>query len=790
MRLGGLFILLMIPVLAMAQKSFSLELLSQSKHEFRTNDVWGFVDSDGVEHAVVGTEFDCRIYNLSNPSSPEIVKIVPGAQSTWRDFKSYRSYVYQITQRGQDGLTIIDMTSSMDSIPVKLFRPTIQVAGNQVTLNTCHNIWIDENVGRAFLAGCNPGVGGVLIFDIASDPWNPRHIGTLNERYSHDVITNGDIVFSSEINEGNLGIYDISQPSRPILISRTATSSNFTHNAWYSDDGNYLFTTDERRNGYLDAYDISDLSSPKLIDQYRPKNSGGIIPHNAHYHKGFLFISWYSEGLIILDAHRPDNLVKVGQYDTFTSNGSGFQGAWGAYPFFPSQNILVSDISSGLFVLKPTFARAAYLEGEVFDISSGLAINGVSITLSGENEIISDVSNALGIYKTGSAFSGNYQVIIEHPDYITDTTSVQMVEGEVIQLDFGLQSKASVITIAGSITNEDGAPIDNAVINFYGQEREFQDRTDENGNYQLRIPMNEYEIHVGSWGFRGKNITRTIEEPLQEPIRLEKGYEDDFFADLGWVTGGTASHGRWTRVVPLPTLFEGKLSNPNADVDNDIGEFCFVTGNNDATVGADDVDNGVSILTSPIIDVSLFKNAIIEVTPWYYNDGGNSPPNDSMNFYLLSDKGKTLAASILNGTGQSGQWREPVKIYVDSIDKRDKTVQLQIEVTDHPTTGHLSEGAVDRFRVYEGPLPQYPTDQKEIIVDISPNPTDNVLYVEPRTNQKMRLLRLYDTLGRVVVSVNDPSEEINIGYLADGTYLIEVIFDNDIKSGAKIIKVQ
>ena len=52
-------------------------------------------------------------------------------------------------------------------------------------------------------------------------------------------------------------------------------------------------------------------------------------------------------------------------YDTWPGSSGGFSGAWGVYPYLPSGNILVSDISSGLFILK-------VVEGEQM---SGFEIN-------------------------------------------------------------------------------------------------------------------------------------------------------------------------------------------------------------------------------------------------------------------------------------------------------------------------------------------------------------------------------------------------------------------------------
>jgi choice-of-anchor B domain-containing protein len=44
---------------------------------------------------------------------------------------------------------------------------------------------------------------------------------------------------------------------------------------------------------------------------------------------------------------------EVGFFDTYPSNnGANFNGAWNVYPYLPSGNIVISDINSGLFVIR------------------------------------------------------------------------------------------------------------------------------------------------------------------------------------------------------------------------------------------------------------------------------------------------------------------------------------------------------------------------------------------------------------------------------------------------------
>ena len=769
------------------QEAFNMELLAQVQQPFPTNDIWGYVSPSGVEYAVVGTERDCRIYSLEDPESPSLVQVVPGANSIWRDYKSYDEYVYGITQVGNDGLTIIDMRGLPFNATAEFYTRPIDVGNGAQTLSTCHNLWIDTERGLAFLAGCNIGVGGILIFDLTENPLAPIYIGAINERYSHDVVTKGDTLFSSEINEGNLGIYDISNINNPQLISRTRTSSSFTHNAWPSDDGQFVFTTDERPNSFIDAYDISNLSRPARIDQYQPVPDAGIIPHNTHYHNGFLVTSWYTEGIVVLDAQRPDNLVKVGQYDTFLPQGNGFQGAWGAYPYLPSGIVLASDISGGLFVLNPSYDRAAYLEGEIIDIGSGFAVNAATIRiLDGQDN--QDESNALGVYKTGTALSGSYEVVIEHPDFETLTAEVELEQGVVVERTFRLTKSSSIIDIAGKVVRNDGTPIPEAKILMESAGRIIETSTDAQGLYQVVAARESFDIYVAAWGYQGRVLTRTIREQLQDDIVLLEGYEDDFFVDLGWETSNNARRGFWERAIPKGTFFAGKTSNPDADIPDDLNSYCYVTGNDNVSAAADDVDDGTVTLLSPPIDVSENKNAIIEISPWFYNDGGNSTPNDSMKIYLVGEGREFLVHVITDDTRSSGVWRDPLKIYVDSIFKRDKSVRVKIEVTDHPGTGHLVEGGIDRFRMYEGPLPVFPFDLQEIEVIISPNPTSGIIYIEPQTNELLTRMLIFSMKGEVLFDQARPDDEMDLSELIPGTYILEFHFVDGVKTRKRLIK--
>lgn len=118
-------------------------------------------------------------------------------------------------------------------------------------------------------------------------------------------------------------------------------------------------------NSSLTSYDISNLGNVIELDQIKSNPGTNSIVHNTHITLEYLAVtSWYRDGFTIVDVKRPNNLVKVGSYDTYpTAGGNGFNGAWGVYPFLPSGTIVVSNIEDGLHVLTPTYMRACWLRG-------------------------------------------------------------------------------------------------------------------------------------------------------------------------------------------------------------------------------------------------------------------------------------------------------------------------------------------------------------------------------------------------------------------------------------------
>ena len=100
-------------------------------------------------------------------------------------------------------------------------------------------------------------------------------------------------------------------------------------------------------------FDVSDLMNPELhVNYFAAVNA---IDHNGYVVGDRYYLSSYKAGLREIDISQIESkqMNEVGYFDSYPQgDGSGFSGAWSVYPFFKSENIIISDINSGLFIVK------------------------------------------------------------------------------------------------------------------------------------------------------------------------------------------------------------------------------------------------------------------------------------------------------------------------------------------------------------------------------------------------------------------------------------------------------
>lgn len=312
------------------------------------NDCWGYTAPDGREYALLGVQNGTSIIDITDaPANVTEIAFIPSANSLWKDIKTYQHYAYVVNESG-GGLQIIDLSNLPN---------TATLAGTYTGFSTSHNINIDVVNGILYAEGSFSEP--VRVISLAN-PLQPVQIAALGIE-CHDVYVQNNILYVSEGGSGSIGFYNVSNPALPGLITRlNIPVAGYVHNCWVTEDGNFMMTTEETTGKTMKFWDISNLANITLTDEIIGPSG---LTHNTHIKGKYAYVSHYADGLRIYDVSDPYNIFEAGYYDTYPQPGGGFNGAWGAFPFFASGKVLASDIQTGLYVV--FFAGA--VEGEALD---------------------------------------------------------------------------------------------------------------------------------------------------------------------------------------------------------------------------------------------------------------------------------------------------------------------------------------------------------------------------------------------------------------------------------------
>lgn len=349
-----------IPAAALAQTAATRNLtLTSHRNEYPGvagsagySACWSYVHHDGREYAVIGTTGGTAIYNVSNPWSIHRVGFISGPSSSWREMKSYRNWIYIVTEgtgAGQ-GVQIVRMTNPEAPVLAATYLGTF-VRSHTVSVDTARALLICNGTRNA--AGQQTGVRVLSL----ANPELPVEVGAWpggviqNDLYVHDSVPIGDRLFASSIYSGIQRILDFTNPAAISQIAEWSYFGAFTHNAWPDATGRYLYVTDETNGEPLKVFDIADPQNPNL--SFTLTSNPRAIVHNAHVQGNELYLSNYTEGIRILDLTDPAHPAEFAWADSYPGASGGFFGVWEVCPYFPSGTVIASDMQTGLYVYRP-----------------------------------------------------------------------------------------------------------------------------------------------------------------------------------------------------------------------------------------------------------------------------------------------------------------------------------------------------------------------------------------------------------------------------------------------------
>ncbi|MBT8382955.1 MAG: choice-of-anchor B family protein, partial [Ignavibacteria bacterium] len=169
--------------------------------------------------------------------------------------------------------------------------------------------------------------------------------------YIHDVYVWNDTAYASSNNTYDL--VDVTNKNNPQLISASINiPGTYAHSGWLTEDKRYFIATEEFNVRDILVFDLVDRSTWDLVVPEWQTGSNSPV-HNVFVLDDYAHISYYEDGYVVLDISNPQLPQIAGQYDTHPGGSLGlYTGAWGVYPYLPSGNILISDMVTGLYVVK------------------------------------------------------------------------------------------------------------------------------------------------------------------------------------------------------------------------------------------------------------------------------------------------------------------------------------------------------------------------------------------------------------------------------------------------------
>ncbi|MDM7916676.1 MAG: M28 family peptidase [Candidatus Eisenbacteria bacterium] len=203
--------------------------------------------------------------------------------------------------------------------------------------------------------------------------------------------------------------------------------------------------------------------------------------------------------------------------------------------------------------------------------------------------------------------------------------------------------------------------------------------------------------------------------PLSLAIRAGFGYQtvsnfqiqvgsavyDDVESESGWslvAADDNATTGRWVRVDPNGTTYNGQPAQPEDDHTPAPGVYCFVTGQGSVggAAGEQDLDGGKTTLTTPVYDLSHVVQPKVVYWRWYTNNLGNNPNEDTWLVQISSDGGNSWA-DLERTTQSANQWTRMEFVVADYVTP---TAQVRVRfVASDSGSNSLLEAAVDDFQI-------------------------------------------------------------------------------------------
>ena len=273
------------------------------------------------------------------------------------DVKAHGGFLYAGT--ANSGLVVFDVSEPSAPELIGQYRVFVDEGSPDNFINI-HNIFLSPDGN--FVYAINHAFPGtdLRVIDV-SDPTSPREAGRFSIEdeglgvFVHDVnVIERDgrlIAFLNYISAG-LWILDVTDPESISPLGSIKWDGIVSHSGWpFAVDGKlYYAHASEGYDLHLTILDVTDFASPRVVSRFSTRP--GLSIHNVEVVDGIGYISYYVDGLRVMDLRDPENPREVGHFDTVPAEDERgiAQGAWGVRVH--NGMVYISDIETGTYAIR------------------------------------------------------------------------------------------------------------------------------------------------------------------------------------------------------------------------------------------------------------------------------------------------------------------------------------------------------------------------------------------------------------------------------------------------------
>jgi hypothetical protein len=261
------------------------------------------------------------VVDTTDTSNAAVVGTVTGISV--KEVKVYQNHAYATTDGGPT--RVIDL--SVPSAPVVV---------NSITQGA-HSLQVDPVNGRLYLN--RAAQDELRILNVAANPVSPPLIVTYAVADIHDCAPEGNTVYLWGGSDGMCHILDVSALPAITEIGVVAVNGGYLHSGdlYVRPNGQkVLLTCNETTGGHLKLWDVTNPAMPTFLSEWWTDLALSI--HNVYVKGAYAYVTYYADGLRILDLTNPTLPLQVGIHDPNPANvldpGFGiYTDAWDPYPY-------------------------------------------------------------------------------------------------------------------------------------------------------------------------------------------------------------------------------------------------------------------------------------------------------------------------------------------------------------------------------------------------------------------------------------------------------------------------